>query len=111
MESFADGRATLKAGNDVLGRASQLFTDLVPPRNTGREVPGRLLERAPRVNVLFVSGETDDAALHVFFLTYAVDPPSPNRSGRTTPRPSTERSWTADRATECTFGYPPQEMP
>ncbi len=62
--SAASGAEALALDDATLARVGLLFTDVVMPGMSGRELANRLLARAPRLRVLFTSGYTDDAIVH-----------------------------------------------
>ncbi|MBL8940311.1 MAG: PAS domain-containing protein [Archangium sp.] len=59
----ADGVTSAKALAATLGRVDLLLTDVVMPDGSGRELADALLERSPGLQVLFMSGYTDDEVM------------------------------------------------
>ncbi len=57
----ADGRTALELADTHPGPIDLLITDVIMPELSGRQVADRLMERLPKLKVLFVSGYTDDA--------------------------------------------------
>jgi len=49
---------------DTLGRIDLLFTDIVMPGITGRQLADALLERSPSLKVLYTTGYTRNAVVH-----------------------------------------------
>lgn len=56
----AQGREALALFESHRARIDLLVTDMVMPEMSGRELANRLIEQAPDLKVLFVSGYTDD---------------------------------------------------
>ena len=59
----ADGKAALDVAAAHAGPIHLLLTDVVMPEINGRELANRLSKARPGVNVLFMSGYTDDAVV------------------------------------------------
>lgn len=62
--SAADGEAGLKAAESHPKPIDVLVTDVVMPRLNGAETAKRLLEKHPRLKVLYTSGYADNTILH-----------------------------------------------
>jgi len=61
MLTAADGRTALELAETHPGPIDLLITDVIMPELSGRQVADRLMERLPKLKVLYVSGYTDDA--------------------------------------------------
>lgn len=59
--SAANGEEALKLAADQDRRIHLLFTDVVMPQISGRELAERLIKMRPQIKVLYMSGYTDDA--------------------------------------------------
>jgi len=58
-----DGQAALRMARDLGGRLDLLLTDIVMPGMTGRELEQALAAEHPTLQVLYMSGYTDDAVV------------------------------------------------
>ncbi|VTR94811.1 multi-sensor hybrid histidine kinase : Multi-sensor hybrid histidine kinase OS=Chthoniobacter flavus Ellin428 GN=CfE428DRAFT_6228 PE=4 SV=1: Response_reg: GAF_3: PAS_4: PAS_4: GAF_2: PAS_9: PAS_3: HisKA: HATPase_c: Response_reg [Gemmata massiliana] len=58
-----DGVEALRLTGEHRGRIHLLLTDVVMPRMNGRQLAERLMELVPGIQVLFLSGYTDDAVV------------------------------------------------
>ncbi|AMV25356.1 Blue-light-activated protein [Gemmata sp. SH-PL17] len=58
-----DGIEALRVAGEHRGRIHLLLTDVVMPRMNGRQLAERLAELVPSIQVLFLSGYTDDAVV------------------------------------------------
>jgi signal transduction histidine kinase/ActR/RegA family two-component response regulator len=61
VDAFPGGTEALAVSDAALARASLLLTDIVLPGLNGRDLAGRLRDRAPHLRVLLVSGYTEGA--------------------------------------------------
>ena len=62
--SAASGEAALSLLARHQGLLDLLFTDVVMPGLGGRDLANRILERYPKMRVLYASGYTDSAIVH-----------------------------------------------
>ena len=60
----SNGDEAITVCNQYQGEIDLLLTDVIMPRLNGRELSNRLLETRPQLQVLFMSGYTDDAIVH-----------------------------------------------
>jgi PAS domain S-box-containing protein len=68
-----NGLEALEIASTTIGEIDLLLTDLVMPGLGGRELAERLVRDRPRTRVLFMSGYTEDAAVHRGFMGSTVD--------------------------------------
>jgi DNA-binding NtrC family response regulator len=61
----------LRVAEEYKGRMDLLLTDVVMPGMTGPELAGRFSVLFPRVQVLYMTGYTDDAMMHHGFRKHA----------------------------------------
>jgi CheY-like chemotaxis protein len=59
----ANGDAAVRVCQEHQGPIPLMITDLVMPQMSGRELADRLVQLRPHMQVLFISGYTDDAAV------------------------------------------------
>ncbi len=59
----SDGRAALELAATHSGTIHLLVTDVIMPEMSGRQLADRLRDERPELQVLFVSGYTDDAII------------------------------------------------
>jgi PAS domain S-box-containing protein len=59
------GEEALRIAQEHEGRIDLLFTDVVMPRMNGKELADRISELHPEVKVLYASGYTDEAIVHL----------------------------------------------
>ncbi len=57
-----NGQAALKTCDDLRGKIDLVLTDLVMPVMGGYELAGEIAQRHPAVQMLFMSGYTEDSA-------------------------------------------------
>ena len=60
----ADPDEALRLSREHQGPIHLLFTDVVMPGSSGRELAGRILAQHPQLKVLFMSGYTENAIIH-----------------------------------------------
>jgi CheY-like chemotaxis protein len=60
----ADPKEALRLSRDYQDPIHLLFTDVVMPGMSGRELANRILAQRPQAKILFTSGYTENAILH-----------------------------------------------
>jgi CheY-like chemotaxis protein len=61
----ATGEEALRIAHEHEGQIDLLFTDVVMPRMNGKELADRIREFYPQIKVLYSSGYTDEAIVHL----------------------------------------------
>jgi PAS domain S-box-containing protein len=60
----SNGKKAIELSSRYSGEIHLMLTDVVMPQMSGRELAEQLLTKRPEMNVLFMSGYTDDAIVH-----------------------------------------------